>query len=109
MRLRRRKSLDVSTARAVKAEFSVVLSPEDMLSGLPVAFRDTVNAAHTKATEALARAEQVDSRVRGLEAQRIDPDAQRDRLQALEREFDRLAAALGGSINVTFHRRETTP
>jgi hypothetical protein len=61
---RRRKGLDRSAARAVEARFTVALSPDDMLSGLPIEFRDTVNAAYTKATEALSRAEQVDSRVR---------------------------------------------
>jgi hypothetical protein len=85
----RRKSLDVSAARAVKAEFSVVLSPEDMLSGLPVEFRDTVSAAHSTATAALVRAEQVDSRLKLVEQQRRDPDALEARVAALEAELER--------------------
>jgi hypothetical protein len=104
---RRRRGLDRSAARAVEAKFTVALSPDDMLSGLPVEFRDEVHTAHATATEALIRAEQVDSRLKGLESQRIDPDAQRDRLQALEQEFDRLAAVLRSSHNLAFHRRET--
>ena len=71
MRLFRRKCLAVdfgdAQRRAVAAEFSLVLNPDDMLSSLPVGFRDQVNAAHAVATEAQSAAEGFDFRLRAVE------------------------------------------
>jgi hypothetical protein len=102
----RRNGLDLSAARRLEARFHVAISADDLYSSLPVPFRDTVSAAYTAATKALERAEQVDSRLRGIEDQRLDPDALVARLTALEREFDRLAAQLLSSHNFSFHRKD---
>jgi hypothetical protein len=105
---RRRQRFDVGAVARMPVGLSIALSPADFLSALPVEFRDTVNAAHSQGSQALTRAEQVDSRLRALEARFETEGSEPERLKALEMEFDRLASVLRSSHNLAFHRREIT-
>jgi hypothetical protein len=98
MRLRRRKHLAVGAELQRPVGLSVSLTPADFVSALPVAFRDEVKAAHTLATEANRRSEQVDSRLHGLESRFEEDGTASERLQAVEDELAQLKRALSERI-----------
>lgn len=101
MRLfRRRRRLAHAVGREIEipAKFSVVLEPDQLLSVLPVPFRDTVNQAHTMAAEALRLSRFAEQRTSRLEDRLEAEGTEQERLAALEAELSRIKSVLAGSL-----------
>jgi hypothetical protein len=101
MRLfRQRKPLQLRSrdgaTRAIAAELSVQLSPEDLLSSLPVEFRDEVRTSHEMARKAREEAQSAGFWMREVERRLAEaPSADQARLEALEAELERVKAEIG--------------